>query len=32
MEESDCCNAGRWNDTDLCDDCKEHAEFIELED
>jgi len=31
MEESDCCNAGRWYDTDLCNECKENAEFLEVE-
>lgn len=29
MEESDCCTADRWNDTDICSDCKEHADFSE---
>lgn len=29
-ESSDCCGAGRWNDTDICNECKEHAEFIEI--
>ena len=24
---SDCCTAKRWNDTDICNDCKEHADF-----
>ena len=27
MEESDCCTAGRWNGTDICNECKEHACF-----
>lgn len=31
MENSDCCSAGRWNDTDLCDECREHADFTEEE-
>jgi hypothetical protein len=29
-EESNCCGADRWYYTDLCSDCKEHAEFIEV--
>ena len=30
MEEiSNCCGASRWCDTDICSDCKEHAEFNE---
>ena len=32
MEESECCGAGRWYETDLCGDCKEHTEFNEIED
>jgi len=24
---SDCCTAKRWNDTDICSDCREHADF-----
>lgn len=33
MEEvSDCCTAHRWCGTDLCGDCKEHADFNELKD
>ena len=27
-EFSNCCGAGRWmDDTDICADCKEHADF-----
>ena len=26
---SNCCGAPRWMETDLCSDCKEHADFIE---
>jgi|TARA_B110000967_G_scaffold206793_1_gene254383 hypothetical protein len=31
MEEelSNCCGASRWCETDICSDCKEHAEFNE---
>jgi hypothetical protein len=30
MEEfSNCCGASRWGETDVCSDCKEHAEFNE---
>lgn len=32
MEQSDCCGANRWNDTDLCIECKEHSGFTEVED
>jgi len=27
MTESNCCGAAAWNDTDICSDCLEHAEF-----
>jgi len=27
MEHSECCGANRWNDTDICEACREHAEF-----
>jgi hypothetical protein len=28
MEElSNCCAATAWNGTDICSDCKEHADF-----
>ena len=27
MSESNCCGASAWNDTDICSDCLEHAEF-----
>ena len=30
-EESECCNADRWYYTDLCSECKENTEFIEVE-
>ena len=26
---SDCCGASQWNETDLCSECLEHAEFNE---
>jgi hypothetical protein len=29
--ESDCCNAAQWNETDLCSECLEHAEFNKTE-
>jgi len=29
MENSDCCGADRWNDTDICSECREHADFNE---
>jgi hypothetical protein len=29
MENSDCCGADRWNDTDICNECREHADFTE---
>ena len=34
MTESNCCGASRYLnlETDICGDCKEHAEFIEIED
>jgi len=32
MEESDCCGALPYYDTDLCSDCKEHADFNLQED
>jgi len=32
MEESGCCGASRWlTETDICSACKEHADFIDLE-
>jgi len=32
MKESECCGASRWHtETDICSACKEHAEFIDLE-
>jgi hypothetical protein len=27
---SECCGAERWMETDICSDCKEHAEFMEV--
>ena len=32
MTESNCCGANSYLGTDICGDCKEHAEFIEIED
>ena len=28
--ESDCCSAPQWNETDLCSECLEHAEFNKI--
>jgi hypothetical protein len=28
MEVSKCCGSIPWNDTDICAECKEHADFI----
>jgi hypothetical protein len=30
FESSDCCGADRWLGTDICSECREHAEFIEI--
>lgn len=31
--ESDCCGASEWiEDTGICSACKEHADFIEIEE
>ena len=30
-EESECCGADRWYDTDLCSECKENTGFIEID-
>lgn len=30
--ESNCCGSPPWNETDLCSDCKEHADFELVED
>ncbi len=33
MEElSNCCGASRWGETDICSNCKEHADFEPDED
>jgi len=32
MEESNCCGADRYLGTDRCNQCKENAEFYELEE
>lgn len=29
-EVSECCGAGRWRETSRCEDCKEIANFIEV--
>lgn len=31
-ESSNCCGASRWGETDICSDCKEHAEFYNEEE
>jgi hypothetical protein len=31
MSESNCCGASAWNETDICSECLEHAEFEEIE-
>jgi len=31
MRESDCCGALPLWETDICSDCGEHAEFIEID-
>ena len=28
MNISECCGSIPWNDTDICSECKEHADFI----
>jgi len=30
IEVSECCGAPRWRETDICDDCKEHSGFMEV--
>lgn len=32
MEESNCCGASRLWETDMCEQCKEHAEFYDWEE
>lgn len=32
MKVSDCCGAERWLETDICSDCKEHADFVDEEE
>ena len=33
MEElSNCCGFPRWGETDICSDCKEHADFYNEEE
>jgi hypothetical protein len=31
MEESTCCGATRWNETDICNECREHSDFTDLD-
>jgi hypothetical protein len=28
FEYSNCCGALRWNDTDICIECREHCKFL----
>lgn len=30
VEVSECCYADRWLETDICSDCKEHTDFMEV--
>ena len=32
MENSNCCDADEWYETGLCSECKEHADFNEVEE
>ena len=32
MEQSNCCGASRLWETDMCEQCKEHAEFSDWEE
>ena len=32
MEQSRCCGAGRFLETDVCDSCKENSEFSDWEE
>jgi len=32
MKLSNCCDAPAWGETDLCSECKEHAEFYDDEE
>lgn len=32
QELSNCCGASRWGETDICSDCKEHADFYNEEE
>ena len=31
MSESNCCGASAWYETDICSECLEHADFINVE-
>ena len=32
MEESNCCGAGNWLESGICEQCKEHADFSDWEE
>lgn len=32
MELSTCCDSPKWINTDICQDCKEHADFYDDEE
>ena len=32
MEQSNCCGAGNWLESGICEQCKEHADFADWED
>ena len=32
MEQSNCCGAGNWLESGICEQCKEHAEFSDWEE
>jgi len=32
MEQSNCCGADRWYETDICSECREHADFTDLDE
>ena len=29
---SDCCGAGDWNDAGICEDCREHCDFVDYDE
>ena len=32
MEQSNCCGAGNWLESGICEQCKEHADFSDWEE